>query len=515
MSKLKLYKILGSTALFNILIATAGCGTPNPNTSSSSSSSSVSSVPPASSSSSSSQGVAHATCPSTDSAAFENFPRILPGRIEAEDFDKDGYSDSSDTNEGGSYRTDTAVDIKSISGGDAVGWMTGGEYLEYTVYVENEGDYDVTIRSGAVGTGRTIKVSQCNRTLVESFKVPNVADWGQFKTWSAGKIHLTPGTQKLRVEVSGADYMDLDWIHIGSYTGTIDPEDPAPVNNSGNYFVGNITTGGQVRSDFINYWNQITPENEGKWASVEGTRDQYNWSGVDRSYNYAKQHGIPFKQHTFVWGAQSPSWINNLSATETAAEIEEWIKDFCTRYPDVEMIDVVNEATPGHQPAAYAQKAYGNNWITRVFQIARQHCPNSILILNDYNVLSWNTSEFITMAKPAAQSGYVDAIGLQAHGLEDRSNSDLKSKLDRLWNELQLPMYVSEYDVARTNDQEQLQIFQRQFDLFYNYPHIDGITIWGYVVGRTWVNGSGLIQDNGNFRPAMTWLMDYLKANPK
>ncbi|MBO6075695.1 MAG: hypothetical protein J6P15_01005, partial [Fibrobacter sp.] len=31
-------------------------------------------------------------------------------------------------------------------------------------------------------------------------------------------------------------------------------------------FVGNITTNGQVRSDFGQYWNQITAENECKWA---------------------------------------------------------------------------------------------------------------------------------------------------------------------------------------------------------------------------------------------------------
>jgi GH35 family endo-1,4-beta-xylanase len=46
--------------------------------------------------------------------------------------------------------------------------------------------------------------------------------------------------------------------------------------------------------------------------------------------------------------------------------------------------------------------------------------------------------------------------------------------------------------------------------MFYEHPSVAGITIWGYVVGNTWVDGSGLIQSNGTFRPAMTWLMDYL-----
>ncbi len=275
------------------------------------------------------------------------------------------------------------------------------------------------------------------------------------------------------------------------------------------FFVGNITTNGAVRSDFTQYWNQITPENEGKWASVEPNRDQYNWSGVDAVYNYAISHNIPFKQHTFVWGNQAPNWINSLSASEQAAEIEEWIRDFCARYPKTAIIDVVNEATPGHAPAGFAQNAFGSNWIIRSFQLARQYCPNAILVLNDYNVLSWDTDKFIQMATPVVQAGVVDALGEQAHGLEGQSLSSLQSKLNQV-AALGLPIYITEYDVAKTNDQEQLQILQTQFPLFYNHPSVAGITMWGYVVGSTWVNGSGLIQSNGTKRPAMTWLMNYL-----
>lgn len=271
-------------------------------------------------------------------------------------------------------------------------------------------------------------------------------------------------------------------------------------------FIGNITTSGAVRSDFTRYWNQITPENEGKWGSVEGTRDVYNWAPVDRIYAYARANNIPVKAHTFVWGAQSPSWINNLSATETAAEIEEWIRDYCTRYPDTAMIDVVNEAVVGHQPAAYAQKAFGNNWIQRVFQLARQYCPNSILILNDYNNIRWQHNEFIALAK--AQGNYIDAVGLQAHELKGLTAAQVQTAIDNIWNQVGKPIYISEYDIGDTNDQVQLQNFQAHFPVFWNHPHVKGITIWGYVNGRTWIEGSGLIQDNGTPRPAMTWLLN-------
>ncbi|HEX7764472.1 MAG TPA: endo-1,4-beta-xylanase, partial [Cellvibrio sp.] len=234
-------------------------------------------------------------------------------------------------------------------------------------------------------------------------------------------------------------------------------------------FIGNITTSGAVRSDFINYWNQITPENEGKWGSVEGTRNVYNWAPLDRIYAYARQHNIPVKAHTFVWGAQSPSWLNNLSGPEVAVEIEQWIRDFCTRYPDTAMIDVVNEAVPGHQPAGYAQRAFGNNWIQRTFQLARQYCPNSILILNDYNNIRWQHNEFITLAK--AQGNYIDAVGLQAHELKGMTAAQVKTAIDNIWNQVGKPIYISEYDIGDTNDQVQLQNFQAHFPVFWNHPH--------------------------------------------
>jgi hypothetical protein len=42
---------------------------------------------------------------------------------------------------------------------------------------------------------------------------------------------------------------------------------------------------------------------------------------------------------------------------------------------------------------------------------------------------------------------------------------------------------------------------------------IPGITIWGWIYGRTWQSApnSGLVRDSGQPRPAMTWLMNELQ----
>jgi endo-1,4-beta-xylanase len=267
-----------------------------------------------------------------------------------------------------------------------------------------------------------------------------------------------------------------------------------------------------VRSDLIKYWNQITPENESKWDAVEPQRDVMNWSKLDAIHKFAVDNNIPFKGHTFVWGSQQPSWIAGLSQQEQAEEVEEWIKAFCDRYPDVAMIDVVNEPPPHTTPAVMnalgGPGQTGYDWIIQAFKLARTHCPNAILILNDYNVLRWNTDSYVNIVNAVKGSGYIDAMGEQAHGLETISFGELQANLEKVLG-TGLPLYITEYDINEANDETQKNIMEQQFTLFWNTPEIKGITLWGYVYGATWQAHTGLIK-NGNPRPAMTWLMTFL-----
>ena len=235
-----------------------------------------------------------------------------------------------------------------------------------------------------------------------------------------------------------------------------------------------------------------------------------NWAKSDEYYQFAKDNGIPYKQHTFVWGSQEPRWIGNLSPAEQAAEVEEYIRLYCERYPDVPMIDVVNE--PDHATPSFAGALGGglsdHAWVIWSFEKARQYCPNSILILNDYNVLRWDTDNFVSIARKVAARGLLDAIGAQAHGLEDITFTELRSNFEKVAS-VGVPIYISEYDIDEGNDERQRQIMEEQFTFFYNEPRVVGITLWGYIHGATWRTDTGLIR-NGQPRPAMTWLMNFL-----
>ncbi len=310
-------------------------------------------------------------------------------------------------------------------------------------------------------------------------------------------------------------------------------------------FVGNITTNGQVRSDFGTYWNQITAENECKWGSINTGRGQFNWSGCDNAYNWAKQNGGHFKFHALVWGSQYPSWIKGKSASETKEIITEWFDAVAKHYPDLEMIDVVNEAIRtgnnnyhSDYPSTNIIQALGGDngnyeFVVTAFKMARERWPKAILIYNDYNTVQWNVDQGIDLIQKIKKAGApVDGYGLQAHDMMSQGGgaggtggggsclaiNTLKSTIKKIYDQTQIPLFISEYDIASTDDNVQKQCYSEQISFFMETEYIAGITIWGYIFGNTWlkcgnVGGcSGIIKD-GRDRAAMTWLKDYLSKN--
>lgn len=302
---------------------------------------------------------------------------------------------------------------------------------------------------------------------------------------------------------------------------------PAPahaqLSSNPDKFLGNITTSYNVdygNEPFHTLWNQITPENESKWGSVEDRRGHYNWGGCDNAYNYAKEYGFPFKFHCLIWGSQYPSFLDSMSPEEQLKAIEQWMDAVKERYPDLPLIDVVNEAVAGHAPAPYraalgGEGRTGYDWIIRAFEMAHDRWPDAILIYNDYNTFQWQRQQFIDLVTTLRDAGApIDAYGCQSHDLTDMDANAFRSAMDEIQQALQIPMYSTEYDIGTPDDQKQLNRYKEQIPYMWEADYCAGITLWGYIYGRTWTTdgNSGIIK-NGQDRPAMTWLREYMQTD--
>ena len=284
-------------------------------------------------------------------------------------------------------------------------------------------------------------------------------------------------------------------------------------------FLGNVT-GGSVPANFSTYWNQITPENATKWGSVEGTQNVMNWSQADVGYQYAQSHGYKFKFHNLVWGAQFPGWLSGLSQTQQRAEIEQWITLAGQHFPNAWAVDVVNEPIKTPLPwraALGGDGATGWDWVITSFQLARTAFPNAKLLINEYGTENDPNArnQYKTIINLLKARGLIDGIGIQSHyfNLDSMTGSAVTAMLND-YATLGLDVYVSELDiVADGSDAGQLAKYQDVFPALWNHASVKGITLWGYVVGQTWRDGTGLVTTGGQERPAMTWLKGFVSGS--
>ena len=132
------------------------------------------------------------------------------------------------------------------------------------------------------------------------------------------------------------------------------------------------------------------------------------------------------------------------------------------------------------------------------------------------------TTNYITIINLLKERGLIDAIGDQAHAFSTTEAAPMNNHRNNL-NRLAatgLPIYITELDIdgvlaGVVNDPVQVANFQRIFPTFWEHPAVKGVTIWGYVRGFHWRNAQGdwLLYPNGGERPALQWLIRYVRQH--
>lgn len=150
---------------------------------------------------------------------------VIPGVIEVEDYDLGGedvaYADGDTANQGGEYRLD-AVDVYQtgdVGGGYAVGWIGEGEWLEYSVNVEEDGIYDLTLRLGTAVDGGQIRVLSDGTDLTGVVAVVNTGDWDTFNDVIVSGVSLDEGEQVLKLEVVTGGF-NINYFKLETATTT-------------------------------------------------------------------------------------------------------------------------------------------------------------------------------------------------------------------------------------------------------------------------------------------------------
>jgi hypothetical protein len=163
---------------------------------------------------------------SSGSGPFTGAPIALPGRLEAEAYDKGAsgvaYFDTTAGNSAGAYRSDD-VDIRvtaDSTGSHNVKSVRAGEWLAYTVNIAAGGSYAVDFRIASKGTGGTVRLTVDGTDVSGPIALPDTGGWGVWQTFRRSGVTLPAGTHVLKLVVdangSSGTAADINWLDVTS-----------------------------------------------------------------------------------------------------------------------------------------------------------------------------------------------------------------------------------------------------------------------------------------------------------
>lgn len=130
---------------------------------------------------------------------------VVPAVIQAENFDKGGegvaYHDSDANNVGLAYRSAEGVDLEGANdGGFDIYWITAGEWIEYTIQVPTDGNYDIIPSVASVPGFGNYHILINNVDVSGKKSVLNTGGWQSWKPIATSNVPLKPGKQIMRFE---------------------------------------------------------------------------------------------------------------------------------------------------------------------------------------------------------------------------------------------------------------------------------------------------------------------------
>jgi len=203
-------------------------------------------------------------------------PAVLPARIEAEEYDKGGeglaYHDSDAANRGDAgFRTSEGVDISIGATGEVVSYTQAGEWIKYTVELNNAGEYRLNaLVSSNKGASFSIAVN-----TIESIGEINVPNTGSLNTYVevGAFINLERGVHELTLMFNGE--MNIDYLEFKpAYHGT--PFYAQPLSVPGTIEAEDFDKGGEGVS-----WHDTQNDATNNYREATGVKiETWNDTGV-------------------------------------------------------------------------------------------------------------------------------------------------------------------------------------------------------------------------------------------
>jgi hypothetical protein len=140
---------------------------------------------------------------------------LLPGKIESEDFANQEGLEIENT-------TDTGL-------GENIGYTDSGDYAEYLIYISEDGNYNLNVRTAAQSDTGKIEFELSNNGVTQSISIVDLPVTGGWQSWQTTtvKTTLSAGIYTLRMRVLESGF-NMNWFAF-EFTGSLSVKDTLAV----------------------------------------------------------------------------------------------------------------------------------------------------------------------------------------------------------------------------------------------------------------------------------------------
>lgn len=206
-------------------------------------------------------------------------------------------------------------------------------------------------------------------------------------------------------------------------------------------------------------YNLVMTEDEINQKVVNQARGQYDFNKARTIIEFAQKYNLIIQNHHLVPDElrHYPEWIqeNNIPKEDLQALLTEYITDTVHLFEGQStQWSVVNESFETKNNPWYW--AFGDGYIEKAFELARNADSKATLIYNDYDIETSTAKreQVYKLVSGLADKSLVDGVGMQMHldGRKPPSKEQVFESMKR-FEDLGLSIYVTELDVDMTNVQ--------------------------------------------------------------
>jgi GH35 family endo-1,4-beta-xylanase len=271
------------------------------------------------------------------------------------------------------------------------------------------------------------------------------------------------------------------------------------------------------------------------WWNYERRRGQPDDERTEEIVRWCKAHDVTTKGHPLAWNWAEPKWLPDDPVEAMQAQFKR-IERCARRFKgDVDIWDVVNEATY-YDRAQLKQRAPTlteairrmgiGAYVREAFKAAREANPDATLIINDYRTDEAYIDKVLSKLVDESGEPLYDVIGIQSHMHGGYWGAERAWQVCEQFAKFGKPLHFTETTVVSgprkagrwqktTPEGERRQAGQvaEFYRVLFSHPAVEAITWWDFTDQNAWQGApAGLVRADMTPKPAYEQLMELIKG---